>query len=259
VIPHVEDPIAADARLEAIVCALVDSANPSRVILFGSRARSDAGPDSDYDLVVELEFDDYRACRRRLREAVRDASGGIAIDLIPRLPGQLESRRDDPGYMDWAIAREGVIVFPPGTDSRSLRPSRGLVRESEPYRSIAEWLSRAAEDLRDIHNNVAAGESASWSAVCFHSQQLAEKYLKALFIQEHRHPPRTHDLAELIRELRGLGVDVPLFPEACALLSDYAVPVRYPENTPIPDESMGRTAFAGAVAIAEAVKLRLRV
>ncbi len=213
-----------------MVAAIVAGVRPTRVILFGSRARGEARHDSDYDLVVELEFDDYFACRRRLGDAVRDASGGVTVDLIPRLPGQLESRRDDPGYMDWAIAREGVIVYPPGSDSTSLRPRRGLIRESEPFRSIAEWLARAAEDLRDIHNNVVAGESASWSGVCFHSHQAAEKYLKALFIQERRRPPRSHDLAELIHELRGLGIDLPLFPEACELLRNYAVDVRYPAD-----------------------------
>ncbi len=41
-----------DERLRAIVQAIVAGVQPSRVILFGSRARGDARPDSDYDLVV---------------------------------------------------------------------------------------------------------------------------------------------------------------------------------------------------------------
>ena len=35
----------------------MDGVQPSRVILFGSRARGDSRPDSDYDLVVELAFE----------------------------------------------------------------------------------------------------------------------------------------------------------------------------------------------------------
>ena len=43
----VEDPILAE-----IVRRLVETYRPERVYLFGSHARGDAGPDSDYDLMV---------------------------------------------------------------------------------------------------------------------------------------------------------------------------------------------------------------
>ena len=41
-----------DALLRRMTAAIVEAADPERVILFGSRARGDAGPDSDVDLVV---------------------------------------------------------------------------------------------------------------------------------------------------------------------------------------------------------------
>jgi HEPN domain-containing protein/predicted nucleotidyltransferase len=250
-----------DQLLDEITRALVENVQPTRIILFGSRARGDARPDSDYDIVVEMQFDDFHACRTQLYSIVGDVRRGVQVDILLRKPGQIEERRDDPGYMDWEIAREGVIIHPAGANSDSLRPVRdrpSRVRESgEPLRSIEDWLARAEEDLRIIEHTLAAGESAAWSGVCFHGQQLAEKHLKVLFIKRYVRPPRTHDLAELIRDLQRLGYDLPDFTAECKLLEPYAVDVRYPENVPIPNEITGRAALAATRAIVDAVKVRM--
>ena len=41
-----------DPRLAEITRRLVETYRPERIFLFGSRARSDALPDSDYDVLV---------------------------------------------------------------------------------------------------------------------------------------------------------------------------------------------------------------
>ena len=41
-----------DPKLAEIVRRLVEAYQPERIYLFGSMARGDAGPDSDYDLLV---------------------------------------------------------------------------------------------------------------------------------------------------------------------------------------------------------------
>jgi len=60
---------------------LAGAAPDARVILFGSHARGDAGPDSDLDLlVIEPEIENRRAEFVRLRERLRGL--GVAVDLV---------------------------------------------------------------------------------------------------------------------------------------------------------------------------------
>ncbi len=58
------------------------------------------------------------------------------------------------------------------------------------------WLSFARDDLRMAE---LALEEEIFNQVCFHSQQSAEKSIKALISFQAKTPPRTHVMAELIR------------------------------------------------------------
>jgi HEPN domain-containing protein len=59
-------------------------------------------------------------------------------------------------------------------------------------------------------------------------------------------PPRTHRLDEIIAQLRLIGCDLPDLYEECRMLEPYAVAVRYPERTPLPDQAAGRRTLAAA-------------
>ncbi len=111
-IDRLRDALSADDRLRAMVQAIVDGVQPSRVILFGSRARGDARPNSDYDLVVEMEFDwvDYWNAHARVFKALGSKRLGSDADVLVRRPGEIEAKREDPGYMDWDIARHGIVL-----------------------------------------------------------------------------------------------------------------------------------------------------
>lgn len=257
---------AADRRLDAIVQAIVDDAAPRRIILFGSRARGENGIESDYDLAVELAYDPANRAGlvRRLRTAVAAAAPDARVDLVLRRPGELDARGDDPGYMDWDIVRDGVLLFAsdpsnfPDVRSR-VRPVRdGSVREVPPHKSVADWVARAEQDRRAAENILAAGAEASWMALGFHAQQLAEKYLKILLVEGSERPPRTHDTVELLVRARKVGHPLDQVDDACAMLREFAVAVRYPDEAPIPSESTARHAWAAAQRVVEAVERERR-
>lgn len=247
---------AVDDRLGAIVHAIADAVHPRRILLYGSRARGDARPDSDYDLVIEAAFDpgERERLMARLRNVVWDAAGGTPVDVMLRGPGEIEHRRDDPGYIDWDIAREGVIVYPDADLAARAHVSRisaDRVRERSRGASVDEWLARAEEDRRTIEVLIAAGPKASWLSVCFHAQQMAEKHLKVLFVRSGVRPPRTHDLRALVAGLRDLGYAFPDLASECDALQEYAVAVRYPEEVTIPSESQAMLAWHATQRIVE--------
>jgi len=55
-----------EAMLNKIIRRIVETASPEKVILFGSAARGEAGPDSDIDLLVIKS----NAHRRRLAQEI---------------------------------------------------------------------------------------------------------------------------------------------------------------------------------------------
>lgn len=84
---------------------------PRRVILFGSAARGDAGPDSDYDLLVVLD-DDTPPDKLSLRaghEARRSYHG--SADVIPVKERIFRRNSRIAGTLSREAAESGVIVF----------------------------------------------------------------------------------------------------------------------------------------------------
>ncbi len=60
-----------------------------------------------------------------------------------------------------------------------------------------EWVARAESDLRAAVYLLEPRIERPTEAICFHAQQCAEKYVKALLVFRGADFPRTHDLEKL--------------------------------------------------------------
>jgi len=68
-------------------------------------------------------------------------------------------------------------------------------------RATAEWVTKAEGDFAMVEREARARKSPSYDGLCFHAQQCAEKYLKALLCEAAMEIPRTHDLVALLERL----------------------------------------------------------
>jgi len=110
----VEAALATDSRLDDIVRRLVDAYRPERVYLFGSRARGEGGPDSDYDLLVVVDDSAPRE-RRSSRLAYESLRGtGTAADVLVCTSGWFDRRRELKASLPGTVLREGRLLHARG-------------------------------------------------------------------------------------------------------------------------------------------------
>jgi HEPN domain-containing protein len=95
----------------------------------------------------------------------------------------------------------------------------------------AEWMSKAEGDFAMVEREARARRDPNYDGLCFHAQQCAEKYLKALASEAGVSFPRTHDLVALLEQLLPLKPAWERHREDLAFLSDFAVAFRYPGDS----------------------------
>jgi HEPN domain-containing protein len=108
------------------------------------------------------------------------------------------------------------------------------------------WVERAEEDYVVARFALRRKTPFTYSA-CFHAQQCAEKYLKALLVAGGHAFSKVHDLLVLSDECAQAGILIAVSDDLLSGLSYYAVRVRYPGEDPTPDEAREAIGTAKAV------------
>lgn len=105
-------PFATEAEaLRQVVTRLGEALHPESIWLFGSRARGDNRPDSDFDLLVITRISDGDAGRDYDRTYAPIRGIGVGCDVVPCRLDDFVVELDDAGSMFSEIARTGKKVF----------------------------------------------------------------------------------------------------------------------------------------------------
>jgi predicted nucleotidyltransferase len=98
-----------EKMLQEIVRRIVAAVQPEKIILFGSAAREEMGPDSDLDLLV------IKPCGHRRRTAriiERSLIGiGIPTDIIVAKPKDIKRYKDTIGLIYRPALRNGKVIY----------------------------------------------------------------------------------------------------------------------------------------------------
>jgi predicted nucleotidyltransferase len=99
-----------DRAIQSMVRTIVRQFRPERVILFGSHARGDAGPDSDVDLLVVLPVQGSKHRKQvEIRVALRNSR--LPVDIIVSTPEEFSWRREIVGTIEYPAVKEGKVLY----------------------------------------------------------------------------------------------------------------------------------------------------
>ena len=96
--------------IQRVVSRIVRDFHPERIILFGSHARGEAGPDSDVDLLVVMPVEgSKRAKQLQVRMALPNTR--LPVDVIITRPEEFAWRKDVVGTIEWPASHEGRLLY----------------------------------------------------------------------------------------------------------------------------------------------------
>jgi len=94
--------------------------------------------------------------------------------------------------------------------------------------AVAEWVSKAEGDYLTAGRELRVRKSPNYDAVCFHAQQCAEKYLKAMLQENDKQIPKIHNLIELMLLCEESDRGFEMLRADLVTLEHFSVRVRYP-------------------------------
>ena len=116
-----------------------------------------------------------------------------------------------------------------------------------------EWLQKAEGDFKTAGHLLQSGTDFL-DVATFHSQQAAEKYLKAFLVWHQIEFSKTHDIEALLK-LAGKADDkIPEILRDAAILTPYGVDYRYPGDYP----DVTRHDAEQALRLADRVRVEIR-
>lgn len=250
--------------VRAMTERIVETCSPLQVILFGSHARGDAGPQSDVDLLVVVpDTADKQQVWDDARQVLRDLP--VHADVVVATLDQIRRYGNLVGMVFRPALRDGRVLYDAGHGmhipceevGRCARmPMGGPVTDEVRLAETRRWLRMAHEDLTTAEH-LAADTDVAPRQACFFAQQAAEKAFKAILIFLQTEFPVTHSLDRL-RELTPTDWQAVRGHPNLQWLSNWAVRGRYPGPWPDPTEADAQMAVEQARALCESARRDLQ-
>ena len=102
--------VLADDHLKEMVQRILTVSSPQKIVLFGSRARGDAQPDSDYDLLV-IEPSNLPRYKRATKYRRALAGLCLAKDIVVWTPEEVAEWRNVPNAFITTALNEGTVLY----------------------------------------------------------------------------------------------------------------------------------------------------
>ena len=242
-----------DPRAFAVARALGEAAHPDTVILFGSRARGDFGPDSDIDLLVITgpgPLDRQKCARNRAaaNRKVEELYGPpVAVDLVHLSEADFRDGRRARNHVAGQAVRDGFDAD--GEKVTWDNPEPGN------WPDVRQRIANAERELRVLNDLVKA--NSAQEAIGFHAQQAMENALKGWISALDAEYGNTHDLANLAAIVRRHpGENDTSAGERLGWLTEYAVKYRYQGAEAVMEDRSGL--LAEVTETVEAILVRIR-
>ena len=96
--------------IDELVRRIVEVAHPLRIILFGSAARGEMGPNSDVDVLVIVSEGTHR--RHTAQRIYRHMIGfPLAVDVVVATEGDLRKHKDNFSLVYYPALQEGKEIY----------------------------------------------------------------------------------------------------------------------------------------------------
>ena len=99
-----------EKEIKSITTQLIEKYGPEKIILFGSAARGDRGPDSDADFLIIKKQTPYYGSDR-IRELSPIIERNIPVDFLIYRPEEFEKRLEMGDPFLKAILKEGRVLY----------------------------------------------------------------------------------------------------------------------------------------------------
>lgn len=220
--------------LKDVTSRLIAYYKPDRIILYGSYGIKASSKDSDIDLFV-IKDTDKRPVERRIEVEGMLSDRLVPLDIVVYTPQELKYLFSIGSPLIEEVMEKGRLLY--------------------MRKATLSWIKDAQDELDSA---LILFEHEKYRGACYHSQQCAEKGLKALILERGKRPGKIHDIVELLNRVTETGFDTGLtMDDAVFLNSIYRG--RYPtEEGLLPYGETSREDAEKAVSSAEKLVERLR-